>query len=881
MSTTLQTVRSPDTHDISAWLLLTGDTNEWLDCLLNWPGLRNNHRMYVLPTGPGNRTPWALLVPCEAHHQPLAPHAIPYRSIGPLYLPADQTLFPRVSETEIAGLVSAPLAIWHRAIGMLPVEHDEVIGLQDLVDLRLQSRANWLQAVPPENESLPLLAITADPAGPQDALSSLADGIGDAKPKDMPGSEKESKLGRMLRDRAERGLSQVAKGSSGESRGMKGWMQNRLGNVREKLETRRRDELQRLIAMLEKDPDEGLKYAIPFGGGAPRGAATPGSELGEHDTDFDLNNLAGGDPGDAWTVPLDMQHRLLQTYRELANRELRIGRVRRAAYILAELAHDYSQAASVLETGKQYREAAGLYRDHLERPLEAARCLIAGGYLSEAIPIHESVGNHGVAGDLYTQLGQMAQATAAYKEAIQREIGQGNIVTAASIYETKLQNVEEALELLQQAWPTTRQALPALREHIALLGRLGRHAETMEIIQSVVVHASGHMRDSETANVLADIASAYPDRAVREVAADQARLLLSRYLVGSDLSTVRLAVQTLRRLSPDDNLLQRDATRFFEHWRDEAAGEFTLEEVVRTVAHYTLATEARWMSVQLAPTGFLAAGFSQGNPVVCRCSWDGQEELLEFARVRSHRSRILLAIDSHSQAPTLMHFPDCTTEEKSFDRNSARAADKVVVGPDWLPANVLGVAYDRNQTQWTLTTGPFGYAIAQYQGKAVKGVFDISLKAILTRPAYGEPFIVVQNCAIVGMGRKLVLFRPGVGTDSIAFNSTIRELRRGTHNEVVMVICRRGFSVIRLRAPGESPAVLLESDQTVLSGAISEHHYAVATTKTLEVYYRRRTKPAHSIPLPQENAIAVLPVTRHEIGVFFANGTIMRFQLPD
>ncbi len=178
---------------------------------------------------------------------------------------------------------------------------------------------------------------------------------------------------------------------------------------------------------------------------------------------------------------------------------------------------------------------------------------------------------------------------------------------------------------------------------------------------------------------------------------------------------------------------------------------------------------------------------------------------------------------------------------------------------------------------------PFGYAIAQYHDRVLKGVFDVSIggASTLTRPAYGEPFIIVQDCAIIGVGRKLVLFRPGIGTDSISVNSSIRELRRGTHNDVVLVICRRGFSVIRLRAPGESPVVLLENEGVALAGAVSEYHYAVANQKTIDIYYRRQTKPAYSITLPQENALAVLAISRHELGVFFANGGVVRYQLPD
>ena len=48
-------------------------------------------------------------------------------------------------------------------------------------------------------------------------------------------------------------------------------MHGKLSHMREKMQMRRRVEIERLVSMLECDPDEGLKYAIPFSGGSSRG----------------------------------------------------------------------------------------------------------------------------------------------------------------------------------------------------------------------------------------------------------------------------------------------------------------------------------------------------------------------------------------------------------------------------------------------------------------------------------------------------------------------------------------------------------------------------------------------------------------------------------
>ena len=71
--------------------------------------------------------------------------------------------------------------------------------------------------------------------------------------------------------------------------------------------------------------------------------------------------MGGGGPVDFWMMSPEYSQRLATIYRELANREISLGRHRRAAYILAELLGDLSAAAATLADGGHFREAAVLY----------------------------------------------------------------------------------------------------------------------------------------------------------------------------------------------------------------------------------------------------------------------------------------------------------------------------------------------------------------------------------------------------------------------------------------------------------------------------------------------------------------------------------------
>src|SRR6202000_772153 len=140
----------------------------------------------------------------------------------------------------------------------------------------------------------------------------------------------------------------------------------------------------RLLHLLDTDPEAGLRHAIPMNDFAHRGVAPPGGRLGTHSLDFDPRKLGGG-PAGFWNVPQNLREVLRRRYREMADREMQLGRHRRAAYIYAELLGDLVSAANALKQGRLFREAALLYEDHLRNPLEAARCLAAGGLLAGAI----------------------------------------------------------------------------------------------------------------------------------------------------------------------------------------------------------------------------------------------------------------------------------------------------------------------------------------------------------------------------------------------------------------------------------------------------------------------------------------------------------------
>ena len=293
-----------------------------------------------------------------------------------------------------------------------------------------------------------------------------------------------------------------------------------------------------------------------------RDAGRPGSKLLPHDIDFSLQRLAGGGPGDHWDLPQHLRQQLFAKYHELAGRELRLGRCRRAAYIYAELLGNLELAASALMTGRHWREAAVLYRDRLHRPDEAARCLEQGGLWTEAIALYEELAEYEKAGDLYRQLDQPDNAQQAYRAAVAKHLAQNDYLAAARLLENKLDAPDEAIAQLEAGWPSSNQAGACLQELFRLLARLGRHEAAAAKIEQLREQSLLPRQWQLLIDVLSQTATTYPDAEVAAVAADATRTLAGARLRQADDAEKRRLLEAVQRLVPADRLLGRDCQRF-------------------------------------------------------------------------------------------------------------------------------------------------------------------------------------------------------------------------------------------------------------------------------------------------------------------------------
>lgn len=619
----------PQPAQAAAWLIPGADVQAWLTevARLNVP----HHNLQLLVIGARNAAPLGLLVMPPTGttiHAPAAWQA--YRvEADRVYWPLEGNVHPPLAAGELSKLLPSPDAIyvWHPTLGLTGYETNQRPRISDLLLPPAERLSEWNRAEPGDALAKRLISIEPEQTLTlADIMQQSRDDIGnsagalDKLPKHPDERSAMQKAAQSALGGAAKAMQWAASNLPGMAPGgmlgpLQEWARQQVEQLAQSLSVERNKELARLLRMLDDNPDEGLRFALPLAGdAAPRGLARPGTQLQARDPDFNLGRLGGGGAVDGWDAGA-YRTKLMQRYRELANREIALGRHRRAAYIFAELLGELTSAANALENGGHYREAALLYQERLSQPLQAARCLAKGRLWTEAIAVYEKLGEHEQVGDLYVELRDEDLASQAYYAAIKKHSLSGDYLNAARIAEQKLEDVESAYVILSGQWPDSRQAARCLEEMFALLARHQRHDVAEHHVRLLAEQPLPDAAPLQAIERLSKLATDYPHPPLRTLAADRTRVMAARRLEQELPGEMSALLQAVRRLAPGDRLLGRDTDRYSQQ-KGRAQKKAPRSVGLSVLVGYHLPRGIAWEAAVALEQSFYAAGWRGGNEIV-------------------------------------------------------------------------------------------------------------------------------------------------------------------------------------------------------------------------------------------------------------------------
>ncbi|MEW6158744.1 MAG: hypothetical protein AB1813_15065, partial [Verrucomicrobiota bacterium] len=769
-----------------AWFFNGPSTERWIEELARCGLAESQSSLYVVARSLRNASVAGLLVvPPDRWEATVRPAALGLKLVaGRLYVPVDACLFPQISDPELRQLCPWPVALFHPAFGLSGFDSASALHVWDLMEAPSISPSHWNYACAGESPMPGLQGISVLRRPTLDELYGDAnEEIGSEPAADLPPAPNEPKPGvtetaarkleRLFLTGLVRAFEKMPRTAPQRTwlNDVEDWAHRKLSDVREHLEGFRGKELRRLLHMLEEDPERGLRHAIPLNAFGHRGAAPPTARLGPRSIEFDPQRL-GGQAVDCWDVPLAIQEQLRRRYREMADREMRLGRCRRAAYIYAELLGDLLSAAHALKQGGFYREAAVLYEEQLRNGLEAARCLAEGGLLLEAIQRYEKMERWLDAADLYERLGNTKAAHASVRRVIDERLLQDDVIGAARLLEERLCLPDEAVAVLQNAWPLSKQSAASITALFKLYARLGRHDDALGRLARLGRDAVDPPLVLPLLQSLGNTARNYPHTSVRHAAADLSRVLAARELQkpGLDDTTTSGLVSAVVRLEPDDRLLERDANRFLAQRRAAQARAIRITppplpgpkpDVHR---RFELPRQIQWLKMRSEWHWFFALGVTPKHVIVLRGIWEGEYQTLSWPYTAEtvRHGMYFESAGEQGNALILALVNGAAVELKRFPATDRFFSRECLAGtPTWFPSQGFPFAIGE-EVLWTIhvASGQAVLACHQKRDGHLLRTIDITNDLLHDAERSSETRLslaAIGNSVAVALGNRLVL----------------------------------------------------------------------------------------------------------------------------
>jgi len=649
------------------------------------------------------------------------------------YIPVDSQIQPPIRDDELRALLSNDVStyMFHPGVGLVAFEKGTELTLSTLINLPAENVSNWSKAVGGVTTANRLLSIvTEESLQIEEIMESLRGTIATKHPdlKSLPkatteiGSHSFGRLAGAFASFVAQMILHLTKWVPRNAPSptwinhLESWATSKLIRYSEVIHTLRHREIARLLNLLDTDPDEGLKFALPLAGDPGRGTAIPNNRLIARTLRLSLDGHGG--PVDHWNIDFRFRGMLTQRYQKLANREIQLGRYQRAAYILSELLGEHASAASALERGGHYREAAVLHQKKVGNSREAARCLARGGLMEDAIKIYSDLREWEEVGELRFRLGNHEEASLAFERAAQHQQEQRNYIAAAHILENRLHDPDRAIGCLEQFSVEKAFRSDCFRELFATLARHSLHDRAILKIKSLRQQKVDEAEAAILASEFAKLALGYPHRDVSSEASRQTRLLCAERLASGSKEYRNAFVGAIQQLVPDDVLLRRDCRRYIADAarRDRKSSAISVprgnDSSCQLITKHQVSADIEWKSALSMGAYCIVAGIKDDKIQLNRVSWNPfhidkpiNNTLGLNVTLVSEAMDILLAPNMSLEGSCFLHVPWCLQHigTVEFAAASSREACRVVSDPMVSPTNCVALTSDRAGHLQTLT----------------------------------------------------------------------------------------------------------------------------------------------------------------------------------
>lgn len=909
------TYQGEKTGATQAVFLSSSKISDWLKILSQWGIAYQKLECYAVPENLSSSSPAGLFVIFSHQQVPeLSMMTTPYQCVAKsLYIPTEAAISPHVLDHEWEEILLYERNFLHPRIGLVGFALEDQLNFNKLLHLPEFNKVDWRVARPGLPAKPPLNSIKLSMPPASDFLESLKSEM-DTRPLDeIPGDGKDEEsslrkdlnelqrflLKRLLNNnpakeerdtsnnRSRRNMDRYDNpGGAGGASPLasffgkaSAWLNQRL----EDLEKQREKEIQRLLRMLDEDPDQALRYSIPLDGPYKnRGTAPPSSRLGQRTPDFNLGNIGGGGKADFWN--LDKHYvSLREKYQKMARQRLAEGEYRKAAYIFAHLLGDFHSAASALKQGKYYREAAALYKEHLKNPSQAALCLEEGGLVLEAIEAYKELARHEKVGDLYSSLEQLEKAKPFYEKAMAEQLRSDNYLQACRICQEKLEETDRTQRLLLEGWKTSKQGERCLLQYFEYIQLRTEEVEMEQEVNWVYLHHVPEHKRRDFVSILITLNRKH--KQLPKVGKDIAYEIISEQAVAGKTDLL----SKLQNFVDHDPLLQVDTSRFLFKNKGHKA---PFKDQTKTIQ---LDPTVKWERATGLSHSLVVIGRKSKKLVIARVNWKGSVEYAGLPAplaAGTHISIVESAIQDTQL--TVLCSPSFTTTPITFEGGAYHTEFRsplTINFPDWLPTGTLRFCLGRSQR-------PSALVISESDGHAQCFHYDTDGKVVATYDCLANdrlllweghkvlrPMFFRDNYFYTQMDRKILRIAMDGTTEVVSSSERVLSLQMSQPSTAKRLVALKTMSLT-----GFEPSFQrLDAERNMLRTKIKHpRHLTFLASRNLlivgensgEVYDMKYHRIVHRFP----SKISVIAVTtaagRREFALVHQNGLIEIKEAP-